>query len=324
MSWSWHAEFFVKCEFLADWPELAAAACASLGVLCLVLALAFVAPFVACGKCLLASEWGIILGGCFIVSKWADLNWEELTIFSCLLHVFDDARHKFFVFLLGVLLVENAVLVFVEANAAKAVVAGASEHTILQIRRLWPDQHGELHVIICWAAHNFVAEFCVWHADAVCAVFGVYAKNYVFAVLTIHKVKAVFTVFASNEVIAGRIFAAFQVCKLVRKLETEFFEFLFEIHRVFVSRENSCLCILKLFFTAGFIEKVVLFVSQVHATNTVLAASASVRKISVCTSAAFLQKAAAVTFLHVHAFITKFRVTSESAVCAVTAAEQIS
>lgn len=60
--------------------------------------------------------------GGFVESEGTQRGREEFPPFSRGSHMFDDFRHQRFVFLFGVLLVENAVLFPIEARAPEEIL----------------------------------------------------------------------------------------------------------------------------------------------------------------------------------------------------------
>ena len=70
----------------------------------------------------------VILSNRFVVAKVVHGHGEKCSPFTDLAHVIDDARDEHLVFFLGILLVENAVLLALEADASKEM---RTEHTVI-------------------------------------------------------------------------------------------------------------------------------------------------------------------------------------------------
>ncbi len=82
-----------------------------------------VGPVEVFGEGFFPGHGKILLRDGFVIPEWGNRGREEFAPFPSLFHMFDDLRNEFFVFFLGVLFIENAVLLVAEADAPETVGA---------------------------------------------------------------------------------------------------------------------------------------------------------------------------------------------------------
>ncbi len=153
-SWNREVMFSVKLEFLLDYPEGFSGSLAFDGpiqnvvrdfgnvvreLVCQDNFFQFrewgliVGPIESAGKGLFPSYGKIFVREGFVVPKWRKGGWKEFAPFKRLHHVGDDFRDEFFILLLSVLLIENAVGFMIESDAGEAIGTGTYKAAIRHV-----------------------------------------------------------------------------------------------------------------------------------------------------------------------------------------------
>src|SRR3989344_5607413 len=269
----------------------------------------WIPPSVAPRERLLFFEREVFGSECFVVPERAELLGEVLAPLAVLLHMLDQFFPGVFILFLRVLLVQDAVLLLAHSCASKAVLASRAVAAIFKVGIIGRACRAKFQVVCIVPAGSALVHalgfitprsivhcgFCIEDACAVLAVFQVCA---VYAVMCILRIE---------QVVPAAVLYLLHLDEAVWLCEGELQRFSPQrFHSSCCMKCHFLLFLRVLFFAELLIEKHVLLLAQVHASDAVAASDAVSHRKAIGTVEAVYAVAAAVALGAVYALVAEF------------------